>query len=223
MADHSAKEGGRDPMIRVLIADDHPVVRRGILQTLEGTEDIVGAAEAATGREVLACLRGAAYDVVLLDLAMPDVDGLELLQQVKREFASVPVLILTMYTEDQFAVRALRLGASGYLTKDSDPTMLVGAIRKIAAGGRYVSPPLVDRLADLAARGRPALPHEQLSNREYEVFLLIAAGRSTRDIAQRLAVSAKTVATYRARIFEKMGLKTPAELAAYAVRQRVSL
>jgi two-component system, NarL family, invasion response regulator UvrY len=210
-------------MIRVLIADDHPVVRRGILQTLEGTDDIVGAAEAATGAEVLACLRRDSYDVVLLDLALPDVDGLELLQQVKRDFAAVPVLILTMYTEDQFAIRALRNGAAGYLTKDSDPALLIGAIRKIAAGGRYVSAPLVDRLADLAARGRAALPHEQLSNREYEVFRLIAAGRSTRDIAERLSVSTKTVATYRARIFEKMGLKTPAELAAYAVRQRVAL
>jgi two-component system, NarL family, invasion response regulator UvrY len=210
-------------MIRVLIADDHPVVRRGILQTLEGTDDIVGAAEAATGAAVLACLRESAYDLVLLDLAFPDVDGLELLGQLRTEFPRVPVLILTMYTEDQFAVRALRMGAAGYLNKDSDPAVLIGAIRKIVAGGRYVSPPLVERLADLAARGRPALPHEQLSNREYEVFRLIAAGRSTREIAKRLSVSAKTVATYRARIFEKMGLKSPAELAAYAVRQRVSM
>jgi len=210
-------------MIRVLIADDHPVVRRGILQTLEATDDIVGAAEAATGAEVIAQLRDNSFDLVLLDLAFPDVDGLELLGRLRTEFAAVPVLILTMYTEDQFAIRALRIGAAGYLTKDSDPSVLIGAVRKIVAGGRYVSPPLVERLADLAARGRPALPHEQLSNREYEVFRLIAAGRSTRDIATRLSVSAKTVATYRARIFEKMGLKTPAELAAYAVRQRVAI
>jgi two-component system invasion response regulator UvrY len=208
-------------MIRVLIADDHPVVRAGIRQTLEGANDIVATGEAATGAEVLQCLRRESYDVVLLDLAMPDVVGLELLQDVKQSFPDVAVLILTMYAEDQFAVRTLRLGAAGYLTKDSDPTTLIAAIRKIAAGGRYVSAGLVDRLADLAAKGRSALPHEQLSNREYQVFRLIAAGRSTRDIAARLSVSAKTVATYRARIFEKMGVKSPAELAAYAVRQRV--
>jgi two-component system invasion response regulator UvrY len=209
-------------MIRVLIADDHPVVRTGIRQTLEGANDIVAAGEAATGAEVLQCLGREAYDVVLLDLAMPDVVGLELLQQVKQSFPDVAVLILTMYAEDQFAVRTLRIGAAGYLTKDSDPTTLIAAIRKIAVGGRYVSARLVDRLADLAANRRSGLPHEQLSNREYQVFRLIAAGRSTRDIAARLSVSAKTVATYRARIFEKMGVKSPAELAAYAVRQHVS-
>lgn len=210
-------------MIRVLIADDHPVVRTGIRQTLEGANDIVAAGEAATGAEVLQCLGREAYDVVLLDLAMPDVVGLELLQQVKQSFPDVAVLILTMYAEDQFAVRTLRTGAAGYLTKDSDPTTLIAAIRKIAAGGRYVSARLADRLADLAANARSALPHEQLSNREFQVFRLIAAGRSTRDIAAQLSVSAKTVATYRARIFEKMGVKSPAELAAYAVRQHVSL
>jgi two-component system, NarL family, invasion response regulator UvrY len=210
-------------MIRVLIADDHPVVRTGIRQTLEAADDIVAAGEAATGAEVIRSLGRDVYDVVLLDLAMPDVVGLELLEQVRRAFPDVAVLILTMYTEDQFAVRTLRIGAAGYLTKDSDPETLIAAIRKIAAGGRYVSARLLDRLAEMAATGRSALPHEQLSNREYQVFRLIAAGRSTRDIAAQLSVSTKTVATYRARIFDKMGVKSPAELAAYAVRQHVSL
>ena len=209
-------------MIRVLIADDHPVVRRGIAQTFDGIDDIVAAGEAATGADVLARLQRDTYDVLLLDLSMPDVDGLELLGRVKKRFPNLPVLVLTIYSEDQFAVRALRNGASGYLTKDSDPSELIGAIRKIASGGRYVSSRFAARLADLASSGRAALPHEKLSNREYQVFRLIAAGRTTRDIAAHLAVSMKTVATYRARIFEKMGVRTPAELAAYAVRERVT-
>src|SRR3954449_12168687 len=132
-------------MIRVLIADDHPVMRRGILQTLEATDDLVGAAEAATGGEVLDQLRRDLFDVVLLDLGLPDVDGLELLRQLRSEFASIPVLVVTMYAEDQFALRSLRSGAAGYLTKDNDPAVLVAAFRKVAGGGRFVSVALVDR------------------------------------------------------------------------------
>src|ERR1044072_995971 len=186
-------------MIGVFIADDHPVVRQGIRQIVAATDDITVVDEATTGHETLQRLAEIQCDLVLLDLTLPDIDGLDLLKQLKREHPQRPILILTMHSEDQFALRALKAGASGYLTKESAPGELVGAVRKVVAGGRYISQRLAESLAAHLGpdEGKPA--HERLSDREYQVLRLIAAGRSTRDISTQLSLSSKTVSTYRAR------------------------
>jgi DNA-binding NarL/FixJ family response regulator len=209
-------------MIKVLIADDHPVVRQGLLQILSATDDILVAGEATSGHEVLERAQCAECDVVILDLSMPGIDGLDVLKQLKRERPRLPVLILTMHAEDQFAIRALKAGASGYLTKESAPAQLVGAVRRVFGGGRYISAQLAERLADHLGPENERFGHEKLSDREYHVLRLIAAGRSTREISADLSLSVKTISTYRARIFEKMQMKTPAELAAYVVRNRLT-
>jgi len=209
-------------MIKVLVAYDHPVVRQGLLQILGATEDIVVAGEATSGHEVLERARCTECDVVILDLSMPGIDGLDVLKQLKRERPRLPVLILTMHAEDQFAIRALKAGASGYLTKESAPAQLVGAIRRVFGGGRYISAQLAERLADHLDPEKERFGHEKLSDREYHVLRLIAAGRTTREISADLSLSVKTISTYRSRIFEKMQMKTPAELAAYVVRNRLT-
>jgi two-component system invasion response regulator UvrY len=209
-------------VIRILIADDHPVVRQGIRQIVGSTPDIVVADDVTDGRDVVSRTRRSVPDLVLLDLSMPGLDGLDVLKQLKRDRPKTPVLILTMHSENQFAVRALKAGASGYLTKDSAPTELVGAIRKVMAGGRYLSPWLAEKLADHLGPDSDRPSHEKLSDREYQILRLIASGKSTRDISTSLSLSVKTIGTYRSRIFEKMGLRTPAELAAYVVRNRLA-
>ena len=208
-------------MTRIIVADDHPVVREGIKRILAaaGGLEVVGEAGDAAG--ALERAREMEHDLVLLDLSMPGAEGLDLLKQLRRERPKVPVLILTVSTADQYAVRALRAGASGYLTKDNAPAELVGAIRRVVHGGRYVSPDVAEALASHLAEGNETAPHERLSDREFQVFHLIATGTPTRDIAHRLGLNIKTVSTYRARIFEKMELASPAELAAYAVRHRL--
>jgi DNA-binding NarL/FixJ family response regulator len=209
-------------VIDVLVADDHPVVRQGIRQILSLSADLRVVGEAANGREVLERARDVAHDLVLLDLSMPDIGGLDVLKQLKRERPRTPVLILTMYSEDQFAIRALKGGASGYLMKDGTPDELVNAVRRAASGGRYLSPSVAERLAAHLATDTDEPLHVQLSDREYQVLRMIASGKSTRQISTELSLSAKTVATYRARIFEKMRMKSTAELAAYVVRNRLS-
>jgi len=206
-------------MIRVVIADDHPVVRQGLRQILSASHVVV-AAEAASGAELLRQLGSVECDLVLLDLSMPGSDGLELLKTLRRDWPRIPVLVLTMYSEEQFAVRTLKAGASGYLTKDSVPAELVGAVHKIVAGGRYITPAQAERLVDVLgnAAGRS---QDRLSDREYQVLRLISAGRTARQIGEELALSPKTVATYRARICEKLQLRTAAELVAFAVRHRM--
>jgi DNA-binding NarL/FixJ family response regulator len=209
-------------MIGVFIADDHPVVRQGIRQIVAATDDITVVDEATTGHEALQRLAGVQCDLVLLDLSLPDIDGLDLLKQLKREHPQRPVLILTMHSEDQFALRALKAGASGYLTKESAPAELVVAVRKVVAGGRYISQRLAESLAAHLGPDAEKPVHERLSDREYQVLRLIAAGRSTRDISTQLSLSSKTVSTYRARLLDKMGMKTSAELMAYAVRHHLA-
>jgi DNA-binding NarL/FixJ family response regulator len=209
-------------MIGVFIADDHPVVRQGIRQIVAATDDITVVDEATTGHEALQRLADIQCDLVLLDLSLPDIDGLDLLKQLKREYPQRPVLVLTMHSEDQFALRALKAGASGYLTKESAPGELVGAVRKVVAGGRYISQRLAESLAAHLGPDAEKPIHERLSDREYQVLRLIAAGRSTRDISTQLSLSSKTVSTYRARLLEKMGMKTSAELMAYAVRHHLA-
>lgn len=209
-------------MIGVFIADDHPVVRQGIRQIVAATDDITVVDEATTGHEALQRLTDIQCDLVLLDLSLPDIDGLDLLKQLRRVHPQRPILILTMHSEDQFALRALKAGASGYLTKESAPAELVGAVRKVVAGGRYISQRLAESLAAHLGPDAEKPAHERLSDREYQVLRLIAAGRSTRDISTQLSLSSKTVSTYRARLLDKMGMKTSAELMAYAVRHHLA-
>jgi two-component system, NarL family, invasion response regulator UvrY len=208
-------------MIRALVADDHAVVRRGITEVLHEAADIAVHGEAGSGQEALDKVRGGQWDVVLLDLNLPDRNGLDVLRDLKRERPRIPVLILTICSEDQFAVRAFRAGASGYLTKESAPEELVRAVHKVVSGGRYVSPKLAERLACMMAPDSDQPPHEQLSDREDQVFRALASGRTVSQVADDLHLSAKTISTYRTRILEKMGLRTNAELTVYAVRNRL--
>jgi two-component system, NarL family, invasion response regulator UvrY len=209
-------------VINILVADDQPIVRHGIRQIFGTADDIRVADEAANGRELLDRARTVEHDLVLLDLSMPEMSGLDVLKQLRRERPKIPIMILTMYSENQFAIRALKAGAAGYLTKDTAPTELLSAVRKVASGGRYLTPAVAERLAGYLTADADKPPHEKLSDREYQVLRMIAAGKSTRWISTDLALSVKTISTYRARIFEKMQMKSPAELAAYVVRNRLS-
>jgi DNA-binding NarL/FixJ family response regulator len=209
-------------VIRIVIADDHPVVRQGIRQIVGAAGDMLVADEATDGRELLQRARSTPHDLVLLDLSMPATDGLDVLKQLKRERPNVHVVILTMSPEDQFAIRALKAGAAGYLTKEGAAIELVGAIRKAMAGGRYLSARVAEKLADHLVGNVEGSLHDGLSDREYQVMRMIAAGKPTRHIAEELALSVKTVSTYRARIFEKMRMRSPAEVAAYVVRNQLS-
>jgi len=207
-------------MIRILIADDHAIVREGLKQIVRDTPDITVAGEATNGWEVLDLVRERSWDLVLLDLAMPGRGGIETLKRLKREAPHLPVLVLSIYPEDQYAVRALKDGASGYLTKESAPDELVMAIRKAARGGRYVSPTLGEKLAaDLNSFGSTAPPHQALSDRELEVMLMLASGKTVTQVAEELSLSVKTISTNRARLLRKMGMSTNTELTYYAVKQ----
>jgi two-component system invasion response regulator UvrY len=208
-------------MIRILIADDHPIVRAGLRQIVAEAADIVVAAEAADGHEVLTQVRGSDFDVVLLDLTIPGLSGLDVLKQLKVERPNLRVLILSVHAEDQYAIRVLRAGAWGYVTKASAPEQLIGAIRKVHEGRRYVSPTLAERLADQLEGGAATMPHEGLSDREYQVLCLLASGKTVTEIAAALALSVKTVSTYRSRILEKMGMRSNAELTHYAIQNRL--
>jgi DNA-binding NarL/FixJ family response regulator len=205
-------------VIKVLVADDHAVVRRGLRQILSDTADIMVGGEASTAAEVMGLVRGERWSVVVLDINMPGSGGLELLAQIRREHPQLPVLVLTVYSEDQYAVRAIRAGAAGFLTKESAPDKLLDAVRKVAAGGRYVSAELAETLASLLAGEAPGAPHERLSDREFEVLKMLASGKTVSQVAQELALSVKTVSTHRTRILKKMNMKTNAELTHYAVK-----
>jgi DNA-binding NarL/FixJ family response regulator len=205
-------------MIKVLVADDHVLVRRGIVQVLAEAPDICVAAEAGNGTEALQAVRKGDYDVVVLDISMPDMNGLEVLKQVRTLRPDVPVLILSMYSEEQYALRALRAGAVGYLTKDSLPGELIAAIREAVQGGRYVSRSLAQRLAGEYGRHAAQAPHETLSDREFQVMGLLAAGRTVSEIAVEMSLNVKTVSTYRARMLVKLGLRTTADIVRYAVQ-----
>jgi two-component system, NarL family, invasion response regulator UvrY len=205
-------------VLRILVADDHAVVRAGIKQILAGTSDIVVGGEASDGNQALNQARTAAYDLVLLDIAMPGMNGLEVLKQLKSERPGLPVLMLSMYPEEQFAVRTLKAGASGYLTKQSAPNELIAAIRKVCRGGKYVTSSLAESLAVYLEADSDRPPHELLSDREYEVMLMIASGKTVKMIAEELSLSVKTISTNRSRALRKMGMKTNAELTYYAIK-----
>ena len=218
-------------MIRVLICDDHLIVRQGIKQILADTGDIVVAGEAENGPEAIlrvreACGVGAVgIDVILMDIAMPHRDGLDVLRQLKTEFPKLPVLMLSTYPDKQYAVRSLKLGAAGYLNKSADSEQMSAAIRKVAAGGLFITPAVAEHMATAlgagvgSARSVDEPLHERLSHREYQVFRLLAIGRSVGEIAEQLSLSSNTVSTYRARILDKTGARNDVELALYAVRQ----
>ena len=208
-------------MIRVLLADDHTIVRAGLRELLGEFGDIEVAGEAGTGQEVLARIREQDYDVLVLDMSMPGRSGVELIRQVKNEKPKLRILVLSMHDEAQYAVRALKAGASGYLTKESAADALVAAIRRIAGGGAYFSPETAERLALDYERPADAPPHTLLSDREFQVFQLIVSGRSVTEIARELALSVKTVSTHKSRIMEKMGIANQAELVRYAVRHKL--
>lgn len=213
----TAEKLTRPGLIRVVIADDHPIVRYGLRQILDETEDIVVTAEAADGIELLERVRAQDWDLVILDIGMPGRSGLELLEDLKAEFPQRPVLVLSVYPEDQFAVRVLKLGADGFMTKETAPENLVKAIRTVKAGGKYISAAAAERLAETLAQGG-LLPHETLSEREFQVFQRIAGGVPVLQIARELGLSHKTVSTYRARLLQKMKVQTNADLTRYALQ-----
>lgn len=204
-------------MYRVLLVDDHEVVRKGIRAILEDRCSPIEIAEAGTGEAALQKLEEV-FDAVILDLSMPGRSGIDLLAEIKHRHAKLPVLILSLHGEEQFAVRALRAGAAGYLTKAAAPDQLVTAFEKIVRGGRYVSETLAERLAATAGGDGTAAPHDRLSNREFEVMRGIASGESVGEIATRMHLSVKTVSTYRTRLLEKMGMETNSELTRYALQ-----
>ena len=203
--------------LRILIVDDHPIVRQGLKQTLTDAAEIGEIVEAGTPQEALDLVRQGEWDAVILDIGLPGRGGLEVLKDIKREVPKLPVLILSMHSEDQYAVRTVRAGAAGYLTKGAATENLIEAVRKVAAGGRYISPELADRLAIELTVDADRPLHASLSDREFDVLRSIASGQTVGDIADRLSLSVKTVSTYRAHILEKMHLKNNAELMLYVL------
>jgi len=206
-------------MIRVLLADDHQIVRDGLRRILAGQADLEVAGEAANGDEALALVRAHDYDVAVLDLSMPGLSGLDLVKRLKLEKPQLRLLVLSMHGEQQYAARALKAGASGYLTKDSASAQLIGALRKVAGGGVHVSAAAVAGLVSAAGGDGP--PHARLSDREFEVLKLLAGGASPTDIARRLHLSVKTVSTHKTRVLEKLGLGGTAELVRYALEHKL--
>ncbi|WOD16529.1 response regulator transcription factor [Paraburkholderia kirstenboschensis] len=204
-------------MIRLLIADDHPLVRGGLKQIIETTPDIVVAGEAAQGSEVIENLRTCQVDLLLLDMTMPGISGVDLIRRVRAERPSLPVLVLSIHNEAQVVSRALRAGATGYVTKDSNPDVLLAAIRKLAEGGRFIDPKLVEGIVFEAYSG-DAPPHEILSDREFQVLQMLALGKSLNEIADAFALSAKTISTHKMRLMQKLGLANNADLIRYAIR-----
>jgi two-component system invasion response regulator UvrY len=205
-------------MIRVLIADDHPIVRRGLKTILKDVSDIKVEDEACDGLEVMDKIRSADFDVLVLDLSMPKLEGLEAIKRIKAEKPEMAILVLSMNPEEVFGVRALNLGASGYLSKDIALEQLIQAIRRVASGKVYISQMLAESIAQSVSRGSPKLPHEFLSDREYQIMLMIAKGKSLKAIGAELSVSVKTVSTHRSHILQKMKLENNAQIVTYALQ-----
>jgi DNA-binding NarL/FixJ family response regulator len=207
--------------VRILIADDHPLVRQGLRQVLEAAEDLSVAGEAKDGHDAVALAARVAWDVAVVDYNMPGKGGVELVKELRRRFPDRAVLVLSMYPEDRYALRLLRAGAAGYLNKESAPEELIGALRKVAAGGRYVSAALGEKLALAVSGGDEAPLYEKLSDREYQIMWLIASGKTVGDIARQLFLSPNTVSTYRTRILKKINVRNNAELMRYAIRHQL--
>jgi two-component system, NarL family, invasion response regulator UvrY len=205
-------------MIRIIVADDHPVVRAGIKELLAEDPTLDVADEASSGYELLRKIREQEFDVIILDISMPGIDGLDTLKQIKSEKPKARVLILTIHPEARYAVRCVRMGADGYLTKGSAPTELIGAIKRISQGRKYISLSLAEKLTEELHQESGKLPHQSLSDREYQVMVMISSGKPLKEIADQLSLSTKTVSTYRSRIMEKMKLNNNSELMLYAIR-----
>ena len=204
-------------MLRVVVVDDHAVVREGLKRIISEGQNMTVSAEAGGGNEAVEVVKRTPCDAVVLDITMPDKNGLEVLKEIHEVNPRLPVLVLSMHAEDQYAVRTLRAGAAGYLTKETAPTKLVEAIRKVVRGGKYVSPSLAEKLVfDLDRESKQ--PHELLSDREYQVLCMIASGKTVSGIATELTLSVKTVSTYRSRILEKLDMANNAELTRYAIK-----
>jgi len=203
---------------KTLIADDHTIVREGLKQIISETPDMTVADEAIDGHEVLNKALKNDYDVVVLDITMPGINGLDVLKQIKAQKPKLPILVLSVHPEEQYAVRTLKAGASGYLTKESAPDELIAAIRKVSVGRKYISSSLAEKLAFDLEIDREKPSHETLSDREYQVMCMITSGRTVKDIAEELFLSEKTISTYRTRILEKMKMKSNIELTHYAIK-----
>jgi DNA-binding NarL/FixJ family response regulator len=210
-------------VIRVIVADDHPVFRAGLRRTLEDAGDMTVVGEASSGDEVLQTLRKTPVDVLVLDVLMPGMGFLEVVRRIRTGYPQLPVLVVSMQPEEQCAVRAFRAGAAGYLAKDRSSDQLVGAVRLVAEGRKFFSPELAERLVEGLSASSARLPHETLSDREYEVLCLIGSGKAVKEIAFQLSLSPKTVGTYRARLMQKMKVRSSAELVRYAVQQGLSV
>jgi two-component system, NarL family, invasion response regulator UvrY len=206
-------------MINVVVVDDHAVVREGLKRIVSESGGMVVSGEAADGQEAMQVIRTQPCDVLLLDITMPNKSGLDVLKEVHAELPRLPVLVLSMHPEDQYAVRVLRAGAAGYVTKESAPAKLVQAIRKVVRGGKYVSPSLAERLVFDLGTDTEKAPHETLSDREYQVLCMIASGKTVTQIADVLSLSVKTISTYRVRILEKLKMKNNAEVTRYAIKE----
>lgn len=204
-------------MIRIVIADDHTIMREGLKRIFEGADDISVVGEAVDGSSTLARVKEGGFEVLLLDLSMPGRNGIELIRQIRQDAPKLPILVLTMYEEEQYAVRAIRAGALGYLTKESAGTQLVNAIRRVAAGRPYISMEVAEQLAMNMIAPENELPHTLLSNREFEVFTMLAAGRTITEIANQLHLSVKTISTHKTRILHKMQMNTLSEIVQYAI------
>lgn len=205
-------------MIRVLLCDDHALIRRGIRDTLADAPDIQVVGEAGDYGELRSLMRGTACDVLVLDINLPGRSGLDVMHALKEEGSAVRVLVVSMYPEDQYAIRALKAGAYGYLNKGSDSAQLVAAVRMVAQGRKYITPDIAQMLAESLTQPQHELPHEKLSDRELQTLLMIASGKRLSDIAQELNLSPKTVSVYRARVLEKLALGNNSELTVYAIR-----
>ncbi len=205
-------------MIRVVLIDDHTVVRRGIRQILSDSDNIEVVGEASNAGEMMQTLRAVACDVLLLDISMPGKNGIDALKSVKKEWPKLHVLMLSMYPEDQFALRALRAGAAGYLTKHSPPEKVIEAVHRLASGKKYITPETAESLAGVLDVNPDQPPHELLSDREFQTLRFIASGKTLSEVAETLCISPKTVSVYRARLLEKMKLKNNSELTHYAIK-----
>jgi DNA-binding NarL/FixJ family response regulator len=208
-------------MIKLLIADDHPLVMEGLKQIIKQTSDIIVVDEACNGGEVLNKLEMNNYDVILLDFSMPQKNGIEILNEVKKKNVKTPILILSIHPEEIYAIRCLKAGAYGYLTKDSAPNELILAIRKVSMGEKYIRPSLAEKLVDALKVGFDESFHGVLSNREYQVMLLLASGKSMQEIAEELFLSVKTVSTYKTRILKKMKMRNTSEIISYAIKNKL--